>query len=80
MLPLAKIYIDNRRGSNAYESSSDCKTDLPVNITLPPNAAFYINDITIPVRWYTVEAGIQDTLYFRINGPAFSASKSILPE
>ena len=33
------------------------KTDKPVNTSLPPRAAFYITDITIPVSWYTVEGG-----------------------
>ena len=41
MLPLkTKTYIDSSRNTNDSKNSSDFKIDLPVNITLPPNAAF----------------------------------------
>jgi hypothetical protein len=51
-----------------------------MNLTLPRNPSFYIADITTPFSWYCVEAGRHNTIYFRINGPAFSASKVSLPE
>jgi hypothetical protein len=68
MLPIKKIYIDTRPSTADSKSTSDFKISLPNNITLPSNTAFYITDITVPVVWYTVEAGRNDTIYFRING------------
>ena len=38
-----------------------------MNITLPPNTTFYIADITIPVTWYTIEAGRNNIIYYRVN-------------
>jgi len=49
-------------------------------LTLPHNTAFYITDITILVSWYTIEAGRNNIIYFRINGAAYSASKGTIPE
>ena len=76
MLQLKKIYIDSRHCTSDSKSSSDFKANLPINITLPPNTYFYIIDITIPVSWYSVEAGRNHMIYFRINGPAYSASNA----
>ena len=73
MLPIKKIYIDSRHSAKDSTSSSDFKTDLPINLTLPHNTAFYITDITIPVSWYTIEAGRNNIIYFTINGAAYSA-------
>ena len=80
MLPIKKIYIDTRHRTADSKSTSDFKTSLPSNITLPSNTAFYITDITVPVSWYTVEAGRHDTIYFRINGTAYAPSQTALPE
>ena len=64
------------------KSTSDCSNNIksPSNIAVPSNAAFYITDITVPVSWYTVEAGRHDTIYFRINGDDYAPSKCTLPE
>ena len=70
MLPIKNIYIDSRHSAKDSASSSDFKVDLPINLTLPPNTAFYITDITILVSWYTIESGRNNIIYFRINGPA----------
>ena len=32
------------------------------------------------MSWYTVEAGHNDTIYFRINGTAYAPSQTALPE
>ena len=80
MLPIKKIYIDTRHSTADSKSTSDFKISLPNNITLPSNTAFYITDITVPVSWYTVEAGRNDTIYFRINGTAYAPSQTVLPE
>ena len=80
MLPIKKIYIDTRHRTADSKSTSDFKISLPNNITLPSNTAFYITDITVPVSWYTVEAGRNDTIYFRINSTNYAPSKCTLPE
>ena len=53
--------------SNDSVSHTDFIIDLPISITLPENTAFYITDITIPVSFYTIEAGRNNKLYFRAN-------------
>ena len=80
MLPIKKIYLDNRHSTADSKSTSDFKISLPNNITLPSNTAFYITDCTVPVSWYTVEAGRHDTIYFRINSTSHAPSKCTLPE
>ena len=80
MLPIKKIYIDTRLSTADSKSTADFKISLPNNITLPSNTAFYITDITVPVSWYTVEAGRNDTIYFRINSTNYAPSKCTLPE
>ena len=57
MLPINRINLDTRHRTDDSKSTSDFNIHLPSNITLPYNAAFYITDITVPVRWYTVEVG-----------------------
>ena len=75
-----KIYIDTRHSTADSNSTSDFKISMPNNITLPYNTAFYITDTTVPVSWYTVEAGRNDTIYFRINSTSYAPSKCTLPE
>jgi hypothetical protein len=42
--------------------------ELPFNINLPTNSktGFYITDVTIPISFYTIEAGRNDMIYFII--------------
>ena len=75
MVPLKQIYIDSRRSTKDSKSSSDFRIYFLVNITLPPYSAFYITDSIIRASWYTVEVGRTASMYLRINGPAYSASK-----
>ena len=72
------IYIDTRHSTADSKSISGFKVSLPNNITLPSNTAFYITDITVPVSWYTVEAGRNHTIYLRITN--FAPSQTALPE
>ena len=57
MLQIKKLYRDTRHSTADSKSTSDLKINLPNYITLPYSTAFYIIDITVPVSWYTVEAG-----------------------
>ena len=54
--------------------------DLPVNITLLANTAFYITDITVPVSWYTIEAGRNNTVYYILHTDNTLIAKCELPE
>ncbi len=51
------------------------KEDIHVKFTLLDNATFYIPDKTAPVNLDTVETGMNDTLYFIVNGHASLAAK-----
>ena len=80
MLPLKKIYIDSRHCTSDSKGSSEFRIYLPMHIARAPNKPFFVTDITIPVSWYSVEAGRHDTIYFCINGLVNSASKCFLLE
>ena len=80
MLLVTKIYNYSRHRAKDSASSSDFKVDLPINLTLPHNTSFYITDVTIPVSWYTIEAGRNNIVYYRINGPAYTVLKTYMSE
>ena len=65
-LPVKKIYIDSKFRRVDSVSSSNFKIELPYTLTLPDDAIFYVDDVCIPHNWYTVETGINDKLYFRL--------------
>ena len=44
MLPIKKIYVDNRFKSSDSASHSDFKTDLPQNFLMPEDTGFYSKD------------------------------------
>ena len=54
--------------------------NMPNNISVPSNTAFDITDITVPVSWYTVDAGRNDTIYVWINDTDYAPSTCTLPE
>ena len=67
MLPIKKIYIDSRHSASDDASSTDFKVDLLVNITLPYNTAFYINNVTSPFLELIIASDRNNIIYFRIN-------------
>ena len=67
MLPIKKLYIDSRFKSGDSVSDSDFKIDLPQNLLMPEGTGFYIDDVSIPVSWCTIDTGRNDTIYFRLN-------------
>jgi hypothetical protein len=81
MLPV-KIYREreSRRSKYKQSTSSDFIVDLPVNITLPQNAAFYITDITIPVSWYMIEADRNNCIDYRSQTLNTQIVKATIPE
>ena len=66
LLPVKKIYCDTKFRRSDSKSTSNFKIDLPQTLKLPDNCVFYIDDVSIPHSWHTVETGINDKLYFRL--------------
>ena len=66
-LPIKKLYIDTKYKNRESVSNSNFKIDLPTTLYFPDNSVFYIDDISIPHSWYTIEDGINDKLYIEIS-------------
>ena len=64
-LPIQKKYCDTKFRRFDSKSTSDFKIDLPQTLKLPHNCVCYIDDVSIPRTFYTVESGVNDKLYFR---------------
>lgn len=77
MLPIKKLYIDSRFKSSDSVSDSAFAVDLPTTFLMPQNSVFFIDDVSIPVSWYTVGTGRNNKLYYRVDGVARVAE---LPE
>ena len=67
MLPIKKIYVDTRFMNLNSTSSSEFTIDLPQSYTFPDNTVAYIDDVCIPVSWYTIQEGRNNRLYVRVN-------------
>ena len=65
-LPIKKIYCDTKFKRRDSKSTSNFKIDLPQTLKLPDNCVCYIDDVSIPRTFYTVETGVNDKLYFRL--------------
>ena len=48
-------------------SDSDFHIDLPMVLLMPEDTGFYIEDICLPIIWYTIEEGINDGFGFACN-------------
>ena len=59
---IKKMYIDSRYKSNDSVSNSDFKFELKEALDLPDNTVCYVDDISIPHTWYTIEE-FNNTLY-----------------
>jgi len=68
-LPCKKIYIDSEFRSSDSKSSSEFKIDLPSSLLMPSNTIFHVDDVCIPHSWYTIEEGVNDTLYITASIP-----------
>jgi hypothetical protein len=62
-LPVKKIYIDTKYKTADSVSNSNFKIELSETLLLPPNTVAYIDDLSIPHSWYTIEEDINDKLY-----------------
>ena len=52
---IKKVYIDSRYKTNDSVSNRDFKFELTEALDLGGNAVCYIDDVSIPHTWYTVE-------------------------
>ena len=52
---IKKVYIDSRCKTNGSASSSGFKFELKEQVEAPDNTVCYIDDISIPHSWYSVE-------------------------
>jgi hypothetical protein len=64
-LPLKKIYIDSRYRTPDSVSTSAFKFQLARNVQFPKNTVFYLEDVSIPNTWLTVEKDLNDKIYFK---------------
>ena len=62
-LPIKKLYIDTKYKNRESVSNSNFKIDLPTTLYFPDNSVFYIDDISIPHSWHTIEENVNDKLY-----------------
>ena len=52
---IKKVYIDSRYKTSDSYSDSEFNIELKEAIDLPDNTVCYVDDISIPHTWYTVE-------------------------
>jgi hypothetical protein len=77
-LPVKKIYIDSKFRRRDSVNSSNFKIELPYTLKMSDNTIFYIDDVSIPNSWYTVEDGVNDKLYVRVvNSSAIVADHTL---
>ncbi len=63
---IKKIYVDTRFRTDSSSNSNDFKISLPETVYLPDNTKFFIDDVSIPHSWYSVEENINDKFYIEI--------------
>ena len=67
-LEVQKIFIDSRYRTATSKSDSDFSIQLGRNIFLPEKCICHIEHCVIPHSWYTIEEGINDTMYYTVSG------------
>ena len=63
-----KVYVDSRFRTNDSDSNSDFKFELAEALDLADNAVCYVDDISIPHTWRTIESHNNNMLYNSKNG------------
>ena len=67
-LEVKKIYVDSRHRTADSVSDSDFRIQLGRNIFLPEKCVYHLENCVIPHSWYNIEAGLNDTMYYIVNG------------
>ena len=70
-LEVKKIYVDSRHRTVDSVSDSDFKIQLGRNIFLPEKCVYHLENCVIPHSWYNIEEGINDTIYYTVNGGGY---------
>ena len=73
-LEIKKIYVDSRYCTADSSNDSDFKIQLARNIYLPDNCVMHIENVTMSHSWYTIEVGINDSMYVNLGGTCFIAT------
>jgi len=60
---IKKVYVDSRYRTADSNSDSDFKFELKEALDLPDNTVCYVDDISIPHAWYTIEEDYNNRLY-----------------
>ena len=76
-LEVKKIFVDSRHRTVDSNSDSDFRIQLGRNLFLPDNCVFHIENCVVPHSWYTIETGINDTMYYKVS--TFDMQKAIIP-
>ena len=74
---IKKVYIDSRYKTSDSISNSDFKFELKEQIDIPDNTVCYIDDISIPHSWYTVEE-YNNKLYVDHTNSDFTLTSAVL--
>ena len=77
-LQVRKIYIDTRFKRDKYGSNTNFEIDLPQTVECPPNTVCYVDEIVLPNTITTIQAGVNDRLYFGVVYNTTTKYRSIL--
>ena len=64
-MEIKKVFIDTKFMTENSVSTSDFSVVLPQSIQCPENCIFYVDEISIPNAWQSIEQNVNDRLYFR---------------
>ena len=73
-LEVKKIYVDSRFCTPDSNSDSDFKIQLSRNLYLPEKCVMHIENVTLPHAWYSIEKGINDSIYVKLGTSYFIAT------
>ena len=74
---IKKVYTDSRYKTSDSVSNSDFKFELKEALDLPENAVCYVDDISIPHSWYSVEDN-NNKLYIGLTRADLTKSYNVL--
>lgn len=78
-LPLKKLYIDSSYRNSLNDNPNDFTIDLKESLNFEDKTKMYLDDVSIPHTWYSVQEGYNNILYIRLqSGSAITDSKIIL--
>ena len=66
-LPIKKVYVDTAYKAPGSRTNSDFRFQLPESLTMPDNAVFFVDDVSVPHSWRTIEPGINDRFFFQLS-------------